>query len=105
MSAAVYLHPEDAGLTFDAQTRCLTCWNDGQSVTVPIGSLGLIEAGHAMLALGEAGRVHGADGTPGALTPDNLAEHAGAAGFAVQLVDVMLRGLRNLPTLDAGDAP
>jgi hypothetical protein len=81
-------------------------------------------------------------GNPGvdALTPDHLAEHAGAviglellntvmraksqaeavrlirdavldvdhpaaaAGFAVQLVDVVQRGLRNLPKLDAEDA-
>jgi len=51
MSAAIYTHPEDKGLSFDAKTGTLTAWNEGKTVTLPIGPLGLADAGRALLAL------------------------------------------------------
>lgn len=53
MSAAIYIHPEDKGLSFDSKTGTLTAWNEGKTVTLPMGPLGLAEAGRALLALAD----------------------------------------------------
>jgi len=51
--AAVYLHPENAGVAFNSDLLVLTCWNDGISVVVPIGPLGLIQLGNELVQVGK----------------------------------------------------
>jgi hypothetical protein len=49
--ATIYVHPEDKGLSFDSKNGALTAWNEGNRVSLPIGPMGLAEAGRALLAL------------------------------------------------------
>lgn len=126
MSRTVYSHPDGFTLAFKGNTLTAND-DDGKTVSLPIGALGLLELGNALLALvaerdvfasERAGAVMGHDlldellalrGKPQSeafrAVHDKLCalsklEHfnSAAGGFAGMVVNVLEVGIANLPT-------
>jgi hypothetical protein len=127
MSRTVYSHPDGPTLAFNDNTLTAT-GDNGKSVSLPVGPLGLVELGNALLALAaeqeekftseRAGAVMGHDlinellalrGKPQAeafrairnkLYALSKLERfdAAAGGFAGAVVNVLEVGIANLPT-------
>ena len=125
----LYEHPDGFTLDFDDNNLIATD-DDGKAVSLPIGSTGLVELGHALLALAaerdekftseRAGAVMGFDlvdelftlrGKPQCeafraiydkLYALSKLEHfdSAAGGFAVVVVNVLEIGIANLPTFE-----
>ena len=134
MNAArtVYSHPDGPALAFDDHTLIATD-EDGKAVCLPIGPIGLVELGHALLALAaeqeekftseRAGSAMGNDlinellavqGQPQAeafralrdkLYDLSKLEHfdAAAGGFAGAVVNVLQIGIANIPMFEGNE--
>ena len=129
MNRTVYSHPDGFTLAFNDHTLTATD-DDGKTVSLPIGPLGLVEVGNALLVLAaeqeekftseRAGAVMGFDlvdelfalrGRPQAeafraihdkLHALSKLEHfdSAAGGFAGAVVNVLEIGIANLPTFE-----
>ena len=132
MSRTVYSHPDGTTLAFTDHTLIAADY-DGKSVSLPIGSLGLVELGNTLLALAAeqeekfTSEMAGADmgfdlisellavrGKPQykALFAIHDKLHAlskmenidaAAGGFASAVVNVLEIGIANLPTFERED--
>ena len=129
MSRAVYTHPHGFTLAFDDHTLTATD-SDDKTVSLPIGPLGLVELGNALLALAAAQEEKFTSEQAGAGMANDLINElmavrgkpqreafraihdklyalsklkhfdSAAGGFAGAIVDVLQIGIANLPKFE-----